>query len=32
MPHFNLTEEEDYLTTLKNIPSSQLVLLDRGRS
>ncbi|WP_374760286.1 GntR family transcriptional regulator [Dyadobacter diqingensis] len=29
MPHFNLTEEEDYMATIKSIPSSQLVLLDR---
>lgn len=29
MPHFDQTEEEDYLSILKNIPSSQLVLLDR---
>ena len=29
MPHFNLLEEEDYLTTLRNIPSSQLILLDK---
>ncbi|TKT92002.1 GntR family transcriptional regulator [Dyadobacter frigoris] len=29
MPHFDQTEEEDYMDILKNIPSSQLVLLDR---
>lgn len=29
MPHFDATEEEDYLGTLKSIPASQLVLLDR---
>ncbi|MCF0058860.1 GntR family transcriptional regulator [Dyadobacter sp. CY356] len=29
MPHFDQTEEEDYVSILKTIPSSQLVLLDR---
>lgn len=29
MPHFNPAEEEDYMTTIRSIPSSQLVLLDR---
>lgn len=29
MPHFDQTEEQDYMSILKSIPSSQLVLLDR---
>lgn len=29
MPHFNLNEEADYMPTIRSIPPSQLVLLDR---